>query len=40
MTQTLEIRETVAPVSDFAKVRDFFDQVGGVQNAPVVLVKQ
>ncbi|MDP9114929.1 MAG: DUF3857 and transglutaminase domain-containing protein [Acidobacteriota bacterium] len=40
MDQTLEIRETVAPVSDFAKVRDFFDQVGGVQSAPVVLVRQ
>jgi len=40
MDQTLEIRETVVPVSDFAKVRAFFDQVGGVQSAPVVLVKQ
>jgi len=40
MEQTLEIRETVAPVSDFAKVREFFDQVGGVQSAPVVLVRQ
>ena len=40
MDQTLEIRETVVPVSDFAKVRAFFDQVGGVQSAPVVLVRQ
>jgi hypothetical protein len=40
MEQTLEIHETVAPVADFAKVREFFDQVGGVQSAPVVLVRQ
>ncbi|MGA2714110.1 MAG: DUF3857 domain-containing protein [Bryobacteraceae bacterium] len=40
MEQTLEIRETVAPVSEYAKVRDFFDKVDGAQAAPVVLVKQ
>jgi hypothetical protein len=40
MEQTLEIRETVAPASEFAQVRDFFDRVAGVQSAPVVLVRQ
>jgi hypothetical protein len=40
MNQTLEIREMVAPASDYAKVRRFFDRVAGAQGAPVVLVKQ
>jgi len=40
MEQTLEIRDIVAPASDFAKVRDFFDKVAGVQSAPVVLIRQ
>jgi hypothetical protein len=40
MEQTLEIRETVAPVSEYAKVRDFFDKVDGAESAPVVLVKK
>jgi hypothetical protein len=40
MEQTLEIRETVVPVSDFAQVRDFFDRVAGVRSAPVILVRQ
>jgi hypothetical protein len=40
MEATLEIRDMVAPASDFAKVRDFFDKVAGVEGAPVVLVRQ
>jgi hypothetical protein len=40
MEQTLEIRDIVAPASDFAQVRDFFDKVAGVQSAPVVLIRQ
>ena len=40
MEQTLEIKDTVAPVADYAKVRDFFDKVGGAQGAPVVLVRE
>ena len=35
--QTLEIREFVAPVADFAAVRDFFERVNGILLAPVVL---
>ncbi len=38
--QTLEVREFTAPVAEYASVRDFFDQVNGVLQAPVVLVKQ
>lgn len=40
MEQTLEIRDIVAPASDFAQVRDFFDKVAGVEGAPVVLIRQ
>jgi hypothetical protein len=40
MEETLEVREVVAPASDYAKVRDFFDRVYGAHSAPVVLVKQ
>ena len=40
MEQTLEIRDMVAPASDFAQVRDFFDKVAGVESAPVVLIRQ
>ena len=40
MDETLEIRDMVAPASDFAKVRDFFDKVAGVEGAPVVLIRQ
>jgi len=39
MEQTLEIRDTVAPASEYPQVRAFFDQVAGAQGAPVVLVK-
>ena len=40
MEETLEIRDIVAPASDFPQVRDFFDKVAGVEGAPVVLVRQ
>jgi hypothetical protein len=40
MDQTLEVRDTVAPASEYAQVRDFFERVAGAQAAPVVLVKQ
>jgi hypothetical protein len=40
MEQTIEISDTVAPAAEFPKVRDFFESVAGVQNAPVVFVKQ
>jgi transglutaminase-like putative cysteine protease len=40
MEETLEIRETVAPPSDYAKVRNFFDLVAGVHGAAVVLTKE
>jgi hypothetical protein len=40
MEQTLEIKETLAPAADYAKVRDFFDKVAGAQAAPVVFIRQ
>jgi hypothetical protein len=40
MEETLEVKETVASASDYAAVRDFFDQVSGAQAAPLVLVRQ
>ncbi len=40
MEETLEVKDTVAPASDYALVRDFFDRVAGAQAAPVVLVRQ
>ena len=40
LEQTLEIRDTVAPPSDYAQLRDFFDRVAGAQAAAVVLVRQ
>jgi transglutaminase superfamily protein len=40
MEETLEIPETVVPTSEYAKLRDFFDRVGGAHSAPVVFVKQ
>ena len=40
MEQTIEISDTVAPAAEFNKVRDFFDQLAGVQTAPVVFLKQ
>jgi hypothetical protein len=40
MEQSLEIRATVAPASEYLQIRDFFDRVAGARSAPVVLVKQ
>jgi transglutaminase-like putative cysteine protease len=39
LTERLEIRETVAPPSEYEQVRAFFDRVSSAQSAPVVLVK-
>jgi hypothetical protein len=40
MEETLEVRETIAPASEYPQVRAFFDQVAGAQGAPVVLVRR
>ena len=40
MHETLEIHAIVAPASEYAQVRDFFEQVAGAYGAPVVLVKK
>jgi hypothetical protein len=40
MQETLEIHEALAPASDYAKVREFFEAVGGAHGAPVVLVRR
>jgi hypothetical protein len=40
MEETLEVRETIAPASEYPHVRAFFDQVAGAQGAPVVLVRR
>ena len=40
LEETLEIRDTMAPASEYAKVREFFELVAGAHGAPVVLVKQ
>jgi len=37
--QSLEIKETLAAPAEYAKVKEFFDQVLGGQSAPVVLLK-
>jgi hypothetical protein len=37
--QSLEIRQMVVEASEYAKVKDFFDQVAGGQSAPVILLK-
>ena len=38
--QSVEIKDMVAPVAEYAQIRDFFDKVPGWQNAAVVLVKK
>lgn len=40
MEETLVVKETVAPASEYARVREFFDQVAGAQSAPVVFVRR
>jgi len=37
--RVLEIRNTVAPISEFPNIRDFFDRLNGEMAAPVVFVK-
>jgi hypothetical protein len=37
--QQLEIKDAIAEVPEYARVKDFFDKVAGGQAAPVVLVK-
>ncbi|MFN7648597.1 MAG: DUF3857 domain-containing protein [Acidobacteriota bacterium] len=39
-TQTLELKEALAPPGDYDKVRDFFERVNGASLATVVLVKK
>lgn len=38
--QSLEVKDTLAPASDYARLREFFDAIAANQQAPVVLVKQ
>jgi transglutaminase-like putative cysteine protease len=38
--QSIELTDTLAPASDYAKVRDFFEKLWTSQQAPVVLLKQ
>ena len=40
MDQTLAVRETLTPPSEYPQVRDFFARVAGARRAPVVLVRQ
>jgi hypothetical protein len=40
MDQTLEIRQSVVPSTEYIGVRDFFDKVAGAQDAPIVLIRQ
>ena len=37
--QQMEIRDAIAEVPEYPRVKDFFDKVAGGQAAPVVLVK-
>lgn len=39
-TQSLELKDALAPASDYAKVRGFFDRVYGASTASVVMVKK
>jgi hypothetical protein len=38
--QSLEVKDTIAPATEYAKIREFFDKVESARNSPVVLVKQ
>jgi len=38
--QSLEVNDTMAPATDYAKVRQFFEKVESAQNSSVVLVKE
>jgi hypothetical protein len=37
--QLLEIKDAVAEVAEYPRIKDFFDKVAGGQSAPVVAVK-
>ena len=38
--QSLEVNETTAPASEYAKIRDFFDRVNSGQHSALVLIKE
>ena len=38
--QSTEIEDTLAPASEYAKMREFFDKISSGQHSPVVLLKQ
>lgn len=38
--QSLQVKDTLASPSEYAKVKEFFDKVQGGQSAPVILLKQ
>jgi len=38
--QSLEVKDTLAPAAEYAKIRQFFDKVDTAQNSSVVLVKE
>jgi Transglutaminase-like superfamily len=38
--QSLEVKETTAPASEYGKIRDFFERVNSGQHSAVVLLKQ
>lgn len=39
MKLTLEVHDTIAPPSEYVKVREFFERVAGAINVPVVLIR-
>ena len=39
MEDTIEVRETLVPVSDYSQIRSFFNQLSGAEAAPVVFMK-
>jgi hypothetical protein len=38
--QSLAVKETTAPASEYGKIRDFFERVNSGQHSAVVLLKQ
>jgi len=40
MEQTLEVRQKTVAASEYAQVRQFFEQLNAAESAPIVLVKQ
>ena len=39
-TRSLEVKATTVPAAEYARVRDFFGQVLGSEQSPVVLIKK